>query len=97
MTGEMLVAARARRAVIAASCSSTFMLAESGVPDGFGATTSWWLAPTFRARYPAVHLEERELVVDAARAVTAGAAFARRDRGPGGLRRRARLPKSFPA
>ena len=76
---EVLVAARARRAIIAASCSSTFVLAESGVLDGLKATTSWWLAPTFRARYPAVHLEERELLVDVGRAVTAGAAFAHAD------------------
>lgn len=66
-------------AVLCASCSSTFLLAEAGVLDGASATTSWWLAPVFRARYPAVTLVEDELVVASPRAVTAGAALAQID------------------
>lgn len=71
--------AAARGALLCASCSSTFLLAEAGVLDGGPATTSWWLAPTFRARYPAVKLVEDELVVPSARAITAGAALAQID------------------
>lgn len=71
--------AAASGALLAASCSSTFLLAEAGVLDGSAATTSWWLAPVFRARYPAVKLVEHELVVAADRAITAGAALAQID------------------
>jgi transcriptional regulator GlxA family with amidase domain len=55
------------------------LLAEAGVLDGGSATTSWWLAPAFRARYPAVKLIEDELVVASDRAITAGAALAQID------------------
>lgn len=68
--------ARARGAVVAASCSSTFLLAEAGVLDGLSATTSWWLIPTFRSSYPRVQLRESEMLVDAGSVVTAGAALA---------------------
>jgi len=74
-----LVEARARQAVLCASCSSTFLLAEAGVLNGLGATTSWWLGPTFRARYPTVKLDETRMLVDAGAVVTAGAAFAHAD------------------
>lgn len=71
----VLRAAQTRGAVICASCSSTFLLAEAGVLDGLGATTSWWLGPTFRAAYPSVHLDEGRRLVDAGSAITAGAAL----------------------
>lgn len=76
---DVLVAARGRGALLSASCSSTFMLAESGILDGVRATTSWWLGPTFRARYPAVTLVEDELLVDVGTILTAGAALAHTD------------------
>ncbi|MDI1435805.1 GlxA family transcriptional regulator [Polyangium sorediatum] len=71
--------AAAAGAILGASCSSTFLLAEAGVLDGGPATTSWWLAPAFRARYPAVRLVEDELVVASERTITAGAALAQID------------------
>lgn len=65
--------------MLCASCSSTFLLAEAGALDGKDATTSWWLAPTFRERYPAVRLLESSVVVGAGRVITAGAALAQID------------------
>lgn len=74
-----LRAIHARGATVCASCSSTFLLAEAGILDGGSATTSWWLAPTFRARYPSVALFEDDLVVRSERVITAGAALAQVD------------------
>lgn len=66
-------------ALVLASCASTFLAAESGILDGQAATTSWFLAPAFRERYPRVTLDERRAVVWAHRAATAGAAFSQVD------------------
>lgn len=66
-------------ALVAAACSGTFVCAEAGVLDGRAATTSWWLAPVFRARYPAVELREDAMVIDAGAIVTAGAAMSHVD------------------
>ena len=69
----------ARGALVLASCISTFLLAESGILDGQVATTSWFLAPLFRERYPRVTLEEHRTVAWAHRVATAGAAFSQVD------------------
>ncbi len=71
--------AAAAGTLIAAACSGTFVCADAGVLDGRPATTSWWLAPLFRARYPAVELREDAMVIDAGRIVTAGAALSHVD------------------
>jgi transcriptional regulator GlxA family with amidase domain len=64
---------------IAASCSSVFLLAEAGLLDGCAATTTWWLAQTFRERYPMVRLDETRMLVRDGAYLTAGSAFAQLD------------------
>jgi transcriptional regulator GlxA family with amidase domain len=94
-TPELLVPALARRDVIdakehlrnwhaegahvAASCIGTFLLADAGLLDGGQATTTWWLGPFFRQRYPQVQLDESRMLVASGRVVTAGAAMGHLD------------------
>jgi transcriptional regulator GlxA family with amidase domain len=64
---------------IAAACSSTFVIAETSLLDGHRATTTWWLAPMFRERYPNVQLDESRMVIESSGFLTAGAALAHLD------------------
>jgi len=64
---------------IAAACTGTFVLAESGMLNGYEATTTWWLTPLFRQRYPDVHLDANRIVVPSGGTVTAGAALSHLD------------------
>ena len=70
---------RAPGANTAAACIGTFVLAESGLLDGHKATTTWWLAPLFRQRYPAVDLEDERMLVRSSSLLTAGAALSHMD------------------
>jgi transcriptional regulator GlxA family with amidase domain len=76
---EVLARGAGRGAVLAASCSATFVVAASGVLDGRRATTTWWLAPAFARRFPQVELAADRMVVEADRVLTAGSAFAHAD------------------
>ena len=68
-----------RGATMTAACIGTFVMAESGLLDHHQATTTWWLAPLFRKRYPNVLLDESNMVVKSGRFVTAGAALSHMD------------------
>lgn len=75
-------------AAIGAACTGTFVLAQSALLDGHRATTSWWLAPMFRQRFPRVALDESRMLVNAAGFTTAGAAMAHLDLALGVIRAR---------
>jgi len=64
---------------LSAACTGTFVLAESGLLVGREATTTWWLTPLFRQRYPDVHLNAHRIVVPSGHIVTAGAALSHLD------------------
>jgi transcriptional regulator GlxA family with amidase domain len=68
-----------RGATMTAACIGTFLMAESGLLDHRQATTTWWLAPLFRKRYPEVRLDESHMIVRSGRFVTAGAALGHMD------------------
>jgi transcriptional regulator GlxA family with amidase domain len=76
---SVLSKAARKGAIIAASCSATFLLGAAGLLDGGRATTTWWLMSSFAQRYPNVDLRADRMVVDSDGVLTAGSAFAHAD------------------
>jgi transcriptional regulator GlxA family with amidase domain len=70
---------RAQGAQIATSCVGAFIVAETGLLDHLEATTTWWLSPLFRQRYPNVQLDETRMLVPTEIGATAGAAMGHLD------------------
>jgi transcriptional regulator GlxA family with amidase domain len=68
-----------RGALTATACIGTFVLAEAALLDGEEATTTWWLSPLFRQRYPRVRLDESRIIVQSNTMFTAGAALSHMD------------------
>jgi transcriptional regulator GlxA family with amidase domain len=77
--GEALRGWSGRGAGMAAACIGTFVVAESGLLDEHDSTTTWWLAPLFRQRYPRVRVDESRMIVKSGRFITAGAALSHMD------------------
>jgi transcriptional regulator GlxA family with amidase domain len=76
---DMLARSFAAGATLAAGCASTFLLAETGLLNNRRATTTWWLGPLFRKRYPMVELLTDRIVVADWPIATGGAAMAQMD------------------
>jgi transcriptional regulator GlxA family with amidase domain len=76
---DMLARSFAAGAALAAGCASTFLIAETGLLNNRRATTTWWLGPLFRERYPTVDLVTDRIVVPDWPIATAGAAMAQMD------------------
>lgn len=70
---EWLKAQWREGAVLAANCTGTFLLAETGLLHGRQATTTWWLERLFRERYPGVNLQLKSMVTEQDRLWCAGA------------------------
>jgi transcriptional regulator GlxA family with amidase domain len=71
--GGALKAQQGSHRHLAANCSATFLLAETGLLDERTATTSWWLSGAFRRSYPSVRLAPEMLVTKDARIFCAAA------------------------
>lgn len=70
---DWLISQWHRGAMLAANCTGTFLLAQTGLLDGRVATTTWWLASQFRTRFPKVNLQLRPVLTEVDRLLCAGA------------------------
>ncbi|MEQ6306970.1 MAG: GlxA family transcriptional regulator [Pseudomonadales bacterium] len=58
---------------VAANCTGTFILAQTGLLDERTATTTWWLERQFREKFPRVDLQLRPVLTEMDRLICAGA------------------------
>ena len=77
--GQSIARVGEARRMHCGGCIGTFVLAESGLLDDQDSTTTWWLAPLFRQRYPNVRVDESRMIVKSGKFVTAGAALSHMD------------------
>jgi transcriptional regulator GlxA family with amidase domain len=77
--GEQLQLWAGRGVLMTGACIGTFVMAEAGLLDHQRATTTWWLAPFFRQRYPLVQLDDSQMLIKSGDVVTAGAALSHMD------------------
>ncbi|MDM0022533.1 GlxA family transcriptional regulator [Variovorax saccharolyticus] len=68
-----LVSQWRRGAWLAANCTGTFILAQTGLLNDRIATTTWWLERQFRLRFPRVDLQMRPVLTEVERLLCAGA------------------------
>ncbi|MGW8201080.1 GlxA family transcriptional regulator [Sphingomonas bisphenolicum] len=68
-------------ATLASNCGGAFVLAATGLLSGRPATTHWWFADSFRARFPDVKLDCDRIVIDDGDIITAGGLMAWTDLG----------------
>lgn len=60
-------------ATLCAHCTSSFILAETGLLNGLRATTSWWMADKLRRDYPDIEVVADAMLVEEPGIMTAGA------------------------
>jgi transcriptional regulator GlxA family with amidase domain len=71
---EWIVRKHAAGVPVAALCTGTFLLAETGLLDGRLATTHWQYARTFNRRYPRVRLKPERIITEEEGLICTGAA-----------------------
>lgn len=59
--------------LLTASCTGTTLLADAGLLNGKNATTTWWIEPLFREKFPDVQLDVGEILVEDGNLLTAAA------------------------
>ncbi|MFD0724753.1 GlxA family transcriptional regulator [Lysobacter brunescens] len=77
--GDDLARRLARGLPVAATCSSVFLLRDSGALAGRSVTTTWWLAQHLRRTAPGCRVDADRIVCVDGALVTAGAAMAQVD------------------
>lgn len=77
--GELLGEWSDAGVLVAAACTASFLVAQTGLLDERRATTSWWLGPYFRECFPRVILDDSQIVVHSRGCITAGAALSHVD------------------
>lgn len=72
---DWLAQSHSEGAWLAGACSASFLLAQAGLLDGRGATTTTWYADLFEQHFPAVKLDASAVLAESDRIFTSGGAF----------------------